>query len=148
MGLDGMSATSGIEALDGMTGMSGMEGMSGMNGMQGMSGMSGLHGMDNELIEKLSNARKAYWDKDTKGASKIYEELVVAKPEHPDLLVEYGNLLVQTKQFKKAVGTYDKAANLLIDQKRYREVRPLVEFIGNFDRPRAEKIIEKLRSSQ
>jgi len=132
----------------GMDGMSEMSGMNGMSGMSGMAGMSGMQDMSDELLQKLADARKAFWDKDVDSAKKIYKELIEAKPENPNLLGEYGNLMVQSQQFEEAVDTYERAANLLIDQKRYREVQPLVRFIGNFDRPRAERIVQRLRDQQ
>jgi len=143
-----MSGMGGMSGMSGMGGMSGMSGMGGMSGMSGMGGMSGMQGMNKELQAKLTTARKAFWDKDVEGAEKIYKELLEAEPNHPDLLREYGNLMMQSQQFDKAVDVYEKAANLLIDQNRYREVRPLVGFIGDFDRSRAEKIIERVRSQQ
>ena len=107
------------------------------------SGKSGTH---NEFLMLLASARKAFWDKDMEASAAIYKELISAQPDNPDLLTEYGNLLVQTKQLDEAVDTYEKASYMLIEQKRYEEVNPLIGFIGSFDPARADKVVEKLHS--
>jgi hypothetical protein len=94
----------------------------------------------------LQSARQAFWNRDFAGSAAIYENLVASDPQNPDLLGEYGNMLVQAGKVPAALDLYEKATGLLIDQKRFKEVHPLVGFIGNFDPQRANKIVEHLRN--
>ncbi len=99
-----------------------------------------------DLKSSLQAARQAFWNRDFAGSAAIYENLVASDPQNPDLLGEYGNMLVQAGKVPTALDLYEKATGLLINQKRFKEVHPLVGFIGNYDPQRANKIVEHLRN--
>ncbi|HHJ19705.1 MAG TPA: hypothetical protein ENJ84_07750 [Gammaproteobacteria bacterium] len=102
----------------------------------------------NPLTSALAAARDAFWRQDFKAANAIYQNLIASDSENPDLLGEYGNMLVQSGNLPAAMENYEKSAYLLIKQNRLKEVHPLVGFIGQFDRDRAARIMSKIRNQE
>lgn len=101
-----------------------------------------------QFYGSLLYARKAFWDKQYDAAYATYRNLVTAHPDNPNLLGEFGNLLVQMGRTKEAVGVYEHAATLLIDQGRFRDAHPLVGYIGSVDKGRAMALVEKIRNAK
>lgn len=92
----------------------------------------------------ITMARQAFWSKDFAGAKTMYEALIGDDEKNADLYGEYGNMLIQSGNVIKGVEAYENAANLMIEQKRFGEAMPLIRFIGNYDRPKAMELIEKM----
>ena len=104
--------------------------------------------VDSKLVATIAKAREAYWKGDYSAAAAIYRNVTQAQPDNPDILGEYGNLLLREGKTREAAEMYEKAAHLLIEQKRFRELHPLIGFIGSVDREAAAKLMEKLRAAR
>lgn len=92
----------------------------------------------------IVSARQAFWNRDFAGAASMYETLISEDSDNPDLYGEYGNMLIQSGNVEKGLDAYEKAADLMIAQKRYREATPLIRFIGSYDPGRAAVLVEKM----
>lgn len=92
----------------------------------------------------IVTARQAFWNRDFAGAASMYETLISEDSDNPDLYGEYGNMLIQSGNVEKGLDAYEKAADLMIAQKRYREATPLIRFIGSYDPGRAAVLVEKM----
>ncbi len=92
----------------------------------------------------ITMARQAFWAGDFPGAASMYETLIEKDAKNADLYGEYGNMLIQSGNLKKGLEAYESAADLMIEQGRFNDVMPLIRFIGNYDRPTATALYEKL----
>lgn len=96
----------------------------------------------------LLYARRAFWDNQYEASYATYRNLVSAHPNNPDLLGEFGNLLVQMGRTDEAVGVYEHAARILISKGRFKAAHPLVGYIGSVDKQRAMQLVEKIRNAR
>lgn len=94
--------------------------------------------------DALSAARRAFWDRDYATADTLYSEMIDKEASNPELIAEYGNMLLQSGQVEKTLDAYEKAAGLMIDGGRKLEAKPLIDYISSWDQERADALINKV----
>ena len=92
----------------------------------------------------MSAARRAFWDRDYATADTLYSEMIDKEASNPELIAEYGNMLLQSGQVEKTLDAYEKAAGLMIDDGRNLEAKPLIDYISSWDQERADALINKV----
>lgn len=97
-------------------------------------------------VALLTDARRAFWDRNYSAAQDAYLELIELEPNNPALLKEYGDMLLQSGQVEATLDVYERAALMYIDQGQRQKAKPLVDYIGSWDRDRADAIVNRVFS--
>ncbi len=95
-------------------------------------------------MQKLTDARRAFWNREYAQADTLYNELISAESSNADLLSEYGNMLLQSGQVEKTLDAYEQAATLMIEGDRKQDAKPLIDYISSWDQGRADQLINKV----
>ena len=100
------------------------------------------HELGEAARAELIQAREAFWNRDLAKAEGLYAELTEKQPDYPDLWGEMGNVYLAQNKVVKAADAYYKAAELLIDEGRLRQVGRLMGVIQMAD-PQKAMILDK-----
>lgn len=103
------------------------------------------HEFDDIVRSELIQAREAFWNRDLAKAETLYSDLAAKRPEHSDILGELGNVYLAQNKVKEAADAYYKAAELLIDEGRLRQVGQLMGIIQMADPDKARVLDKKMR---
>jgi tetratricopeptide (TPR) repeat protein len=95
---------------------------------------------------ELIQAREAFWNRDLAKAESLYSELTTKQPDYPDFWGEMGNVYLAQNKVKEAADAYYKAAELLIDEGRLRQVGQLMGVIHMADPDKAMVLDKKIQA--
>jgi tetratricopeptide (TPR) repeat protein len=101
--------------------------------------------LDEAVRAELIQAREAFWNRDLAKAESLYSELTTKQPDYPDLWGEMGNVYLAQNKVKEAADAYYKAAELLIDEGRLRQVGQLMGVIQMADPDKAMILDKKIQ---
>jgi hypothetical protein len=96
-----------------------------------------------DYMDKLTEARRLYWEGKAGQAQASYEKLMFDYPNNPEAPAELGNLLMQQGNRKGAVWAYQSAIPRYLDLHREQEAINLVRSISQIDPAIAESLQKK-----
>jgi tetratricopeptide (TPR) repeat protein len=91
----------------------------------------------------LTEARRLYWDGQSRRARGVYEKLMFDFPKQPEAPAELGNLLMQSGNLDAAVWAYQNAIERYLNLQREQEAITLVDSISRIDPAIAESLQKK-----
>ncbi len=103
------------------------------------------HELDEIVKNELIQAREAFWHRDLAKAETLYTELTAKQADNPDIWGELGNVYLAQNKVKEAADAYYKAAEILIDEGRLRQVGQLMGVIQMAEPAKAQALDQKIR---
>jgi tetratricopeptide (TPR) repeat protein len=103
------------------------------------------HELDEIVKNELIQAREAFWHRDLAKAETLYAELTAKQADNPDIWGELGNVYLAQNKVKEAADAYYKAAEILIDEGRLRQVGQLMGVIQMAEPAKAQALDQKIR---
>ena len=103
------------------------------------------HELEQAVRDELIQARQAFWHRDLAKAEKLYADLSVKQSDNPDLWGELGNVYLAQNKVKEAADAYYKAAEILIEEGRLRQVGQLMGVIQMAEPAKAQALDKKIR---
>jgi tetratricopeptide (TPR) repeat protein len=103
------------------------------------------HELDEIVKNELIQAREAFWHRDLAKAETLYAELTAKQSDNPDIWGELGNVYLAQNKVKEAADAYYKAAEILIDEGRLRQVGQLMGVIQMAEPAKAQALDQKIR---
>jgi tetratricopeptide (TPR) repeat protein len=100
-------------------------------------------GNNNQYASMLTEARRLYWDGQSRRARGVYEKLMFDFPKQPEAPAELGNLLMQSGNLDAAVWAYQNAIERYLNLQREQEAITLVDSISRIDPAIAESLQKK-----
>jgi hypothetical protein len=100
-------------------------------------------GSNNQYTSMLTEARRLYWDGQSRRAQGVYEKLMFDFPRQPEAPAELGNLLMQAGNLDAAVWAYQNAIQRYLNLQREQEAITLVDSISRIDPAIAESLQKK-----
>lgn len=103
------------------------------------------HELEQAVRNELIQAREAFWHRDLGKAEKLYADLTVKQSDNPDIWGELGNVYLAQNKVKEAADAYYKAAEILIEEGRLRQVGQLMGVIQMAEPAKAQALDKKIR---
>lgn len=103
------------------------------------------HDLDQQVRNELIQAREAFWHRDLAKAEQLYGDLAGKQSDNPDIWGELGNVYLAQNKVKEAADAYYKAAEILIEEGRLRQVGQLMGVIQMAEPAKAQALDQKIR---
>jgi len=103
------------------------------------------HELEQAVRNELIQAREAFWHRDLAKAEKLYADLTLKQSDNPDIWGELGNVYLAQNKVNEAAEAYYKAAEILIEEGRLRQVGQLMGVIQMAEPAKAQALDQKIR---
>jgi TolA-binding protein len=100
-----------------------------------------------DQINRLYNARQAFWDRDYQNAIREYQQLIDQNPLNADYSGELGNVYYVLNDYNNAAELYFRTAQLLLRQGQRDEARQLLAPINAMNRELGDKLKQQLEQN-
>ena len=93
----------------------------------------------------LSDARKAYWERDLVKAERLYRVITSSDKDNINAWGELGNIYYMQARWEEAANAYAEVALYLIEKKDMSQAAYFHGLVNQMDRGQSERINERLR---